>query len=88
MKLNKKQQEATINLMILTGVAWRQVEHLLEVAPDSDDGFQIVLDALDRFFYGLFRTPDQTLLSYCSDHREALREVEKHGIKIPAEVEG
>ena len=40
------------------------------------------------FFYGLFRGLDQTLLSYCSDHREALREVEKHGIKIPPEVEG
>ena len=105
MKLNKKPQEATINLMTsLTGMAWRQVEHLSEVAPESEEGFDMVLQALDkafrydsrvemprsldRFFYGLFRKADQTLLSYCSDHREALREVEKHRIKIPPEVEG
>ena len=105
MKLQKKPIEATINLLTsLTGVAWRQVQHLSETATESEEGFQIVLETLDKafkyddrvempralekFFYGLTRRPDQTLLSFCSDHREALREVEKHGIKIPTEVEG
>ena len=103
MKMNKKPIEATINLLMsLTGAAWR--EHLADSATETQEGFQSVLDALDKafkyndrvempraldkFFYGLFRRPDQTLLAYCSDNPEALREVEKHGIKIPAEVEG
>ncbi|CAE7928185.1 GIP [Symbiodinium necroappetens] len=41
-----------------------------------------------RYFYGGARRPDQSLLAYCADHREALREVQKHGIKIPPEVDG
>ena len=105
MKLNKKPVEATINLLTsLTGNAWRQVQHLSESATESEEGFQTVLEALDKafkyddrvempraldkFFYGLVRRPDQTLLSYCSDHREALRDIQKHGITLPAEVEG
>ena len=52
-----------------------------------DKAFQYDDRALDKFFYGLYRRPDQTLFTYCGDHREALREVEKHGIRIPAEVE-
>ena len=33
----------------------------------------------EKFFYSLSRRYDQTLMSYCAEHREALREVEKHG---------
>eukprot|EP00435_Cladocopium_sp_Y103_P075329 s109_g56.t1 len=44
--------------------------------------------ALERFFYGLNRKPDQTLLSYVADHREALAEVEKHGVQISDKVSG
>ena len=105
MKLQKKPAEATINLLTsLTGIAWRQVEHLAETAPDAEDGFEQVLKALDqafkydsrvemprsldKYFYGGARRPDQSLLAYCADHREALREVQKHGIKIPPEVDG
>jgi hypothetical protein len=38
--------------------------------------------AFEKFFYGTSRKPDQTLLSYVADHREALGEVEKHGVQI------
>ena len=41
-----------------------------------------------KFFYSLTRRYDQTLMSYCAKHREALREVEKHGIKLPTEITG
>ena len=44
--------------------------------------------SLEQFFYNLGRRPDQTLLSYCADHRERQREVEKHGIKVSDEISG
>ena len=44
--------------------------------------------AFERFFYGLNRKPDQTLLAYVADHREALHEVEKHGVQISDRVSG
>eukprot|EP00435_Cladocopium_sp_Y103_P067059 s369_g29.t1 len=44
--------------------------------------------AFEKFFYGTTRKPDQTLLSYVADHREALGEVEKHGVQISDKVSG
>ena len=44
--------------------------------------------AFEKFFYGTSRKPDQTLLSYVADHREALGEVEKHGVQISDKVSG
>ena len=80
-------------LTSLQGVAWRQVEHEVEKLMDDSQGFQKTLDlldkafrydarvemprALEKFFYAVSRKSDQTLLHYVSDHREALREVEK-----------
>ena len=74
------------------------------VTEDKEGGFMKVLAVLDaafryddrveqpktfeRFFYNLSRRNEQTLLSYCSDHREALREVEKHGVKLSDNVIG
>ena len=105
-KLNKKVQEATINLLTsLSGAAWKQVQHLADEAPDQgEEGFDKVVKALDqafkyddrvempkaldKFLYGLQKRPDQTLLQYCGDHREALFELEKHGIKLPSPVLG
>ena len=103
--LSGKEKEATINVLTsLTGVAWKQIEHLAESAVDETNGFDQVLSALDKafkyddrvemprslekFFYQLTRRSDQTLLAYCSEHREQMREIEKHGIKIPDSVAG
>ena len=44
--------------------------------------------AFEKFFYGTTRRPEQTLLSYVADHREALGEVEKHGVQISDKVSG
>ena len=71
---------------------------------DKEGGFTKVIEILDKtfrydarveqprsfekFFYSLTRRYDQTLMSYCAEHREALREVEKHGIKLPTEITG
>eukprot|EP00435_Cladocopium_sp_Y103_P032566 s1782_g8.t1 len=44
--------------------------------------------AFEKFVYGTTRKPDQTLLSHVADHREALGEVEKHGVQISDKVSG
>ena len=91
-------------LTSLQGVAWRQVEHQVDKLMDDAEGFKKTLElldaafrydarvemprALEKFFYAISRKSDQTLLTYVSDHREALREVEKHGIQIPDNVSG
>ena len=71
---------------------------------DASDGFDRILQALDnafkydsrvempraleRFFYQLTRKSEMTMLQYCSEHRELLREIEKFEIKIPSSVSG
>ena len=51
MKLGKKQQEGIINLLTsFTGVVWKQVEHLAEVAPNAEDGFEQILSELDKIY--------------------------------------
>ena len=91
-------------LTSLHGTAWKQVEHLVESATEASDGFEKVLAVLDsafkydnhvempraleKYFYQLMRKGDQTLLSYCSEHRELLREIERHGVCIPDGVSG
>ena len=88
----------------LTGVAWKQIEHDADKLCEDDQGFAKVLQILDKtfkyddrveqprsfekFFYQVSRRPGQTLMSYCSEHREHQREVEKHGIKLPDEIAG
>ena len=44
--------------------------------------------AFEKFFYGLNRRPDQTLMAYVADHRQALHEVEKPGVQISDKVSG
>ncbi len=68
-----------------SGLAWRQVEHAADKLVDEEEGFNRVLQMLDacfkynekvemprafeKFFYSLHRRPDQTLLSYTTEHR-------------------
>ena len=44
--------------------------------------------AFEKFFYGTSRREGQTLLNYVAEHREALAELEKHGISLPDKVAG
>ena len=93
MILQKKPQEGVINLLTtLSGTAWKQVEPIAEKASEDKDGFNMIMEVMDktfrydsrveqprsfeRFFYSMSRRSDQTLMSYCAEHREALREVE------------
>ena len=100
----KRQRSGDQPVDVSKGVAWRQVEHQVDELMDDADGFKKTLElldaafrydarvemprALEKFFYSISRKSDQTLLTYASDHREALREVEKHGIQIPDNVSG
>ena len=78
--LNKKQKEATINLMTsLSGIAWKQIEGIAEKAAESEDGFMMILNELDKtfkyndqvemprafekFFFGLHRREGQTMIN-------------------------
>ena len=48
---NNKSKEATINLMTsLSGIAWRQIEHLVDKASEAEDGFMLILSELDTTF--------------------------------------
>ena len=101
---NKKAEATINLLTSLAGPVWKQVEHLADSAPDQEDGFETILKELDRvyqydarvempkafekFFYGLTRPAGQTLIHYCSNHREAARELEKHDVKLPDAVGG
>lgn len=88
----------------LSGIAWKQIEGIAEKAAEAEDGFMMILTELDktfkydhqvemprafeRFFFGLHRREGQTMINYVADHREALAEVEKHGISIADKVAG
>ena len=101
---NKKKEATINLLSSLSGLAWRQIEHSADKLVDEDDGITKALQMLDacfkynekveiarafeKFFFSLHRQPTQTLLSYTTDHREHLREIEKFGVKIPAPVSG
>ena len=105
MDLQKKNKEATINLLTsLSGISWRQVEHMVDKVSEDETGFDQVLvqldkcfkyddrvempRALEKFFYGSTKRGDQSLMQYCADHREARRELEKHKITLPDTVSG
>ena len=101
---NKKKEATINLLTSLNGLAWRQIEHDADKLVDEDEGFTRALKILDscfkynekvemprafeKFFYSLHRHPTQTLLSYTTEHREHLREIEKFGVKIPPAVSG
>ena len=34
----------------LSGIAWRQIEHLVEKASEAEDGFGMILAELDKTF--------------------------------------
>ena len=101
---NKGKESIINLLTSLNGVAWRQVEHIADNLAEASDGFEKTLKVLDAafkydsrveapkamelYFYSLGRRPDQTLLTYCSEHRERKREVEKHGITVSDSIDG
>ena len=65
-----------------------QDKGFLMVVEELDNAFQYdsrieMPRAIDCYFYMLQRRPDQTLLQYCGEVRESVRELEKHKINLP-----
>ena len=89
-------------LTSLTGAAWKLVERDAEKLIESETGVDdtiALLDrsfeyndrvecpkAIDRFFYQLARRPEQTLMSFAREFRDARQDIEKHGVVIPEEI--
>lgn len=102
--LGKNKEATINLLTSLSGLAWRQIEHEAEKLAEKEDGFPQVLAKLDaafkydarveaprsmeQSFFTAGRRPDQTILSYVSEHKEHQREIEKHGIKVPDAISG
>ena len=91
-------------LSVLEGAAWRQCEDLELSELEKEEGIQAILrrldtqwqydervempEAFERFFFRLVRKQGQSLLDYCSEFNQALRELKKFKIELPPEVSG
>ena len=100
--LKKPKEAVINLLTSLTGAAWKLVERQADQLIESDTGFDDVIaildqsfkyndqvecpKAIDKFFCQLTRRPEQTMMSFVTDFRDARQEIEKHGIKLPEEV--
>ena len=86
------------------GVAWRLLEDFPLENIEDEANFQKILDILDRnfkyddrvqlpndfeaYFVRLARKPNQTILSFVTDHDEAYRQLSKHKVSLPEQVQG
>ena len=91
-------------LSTLTGASWRQCEDLSLDLLEKENGLDVILTRLDKqwqydekvempetfekYFFKMNRQPGQTLLAYCTESAQALRELTKYEVKIPDEVAG
>ena len=104
MKLAKRPGESVLNIIgSLTGSAWRLLEDFDVADAEKETAFQDILKVLDKHFqyddrvqlpadfdayFGLSRRQGQTILNYVTDHDDQLKKLERHGIQLPAEVQG
>ena len=104
MKLAKRPGESVLNIIgSFTGSAWRLLGDFDIADAEKETAFQDILKVLDKHFqyddrvqlpsdfdayFGLSRKPGQTLLNYVTDHDDQLKKLERHGIQLPAEVQG
>ena len=104
MKLGKRAGESVLSIVgSLSGAAWRLLEDFDIASAEKETAFQDILKTLDQHFqyddrvqlpadfdsyFGLARRQGQTILNYVTDHDDQLKKLEKHGIKLPSEVQG
>ena len=104
MVLGKRRGEAILSIVgSLTGTAWRLVEDFDVSKAEEASAFDNLLKLLDSHFqyddrvqlpvdfgnyFSLSRKPNQTLLSFVSDHDEYHRKLEKHNVALPDSVQG
>eukprot|EP00435_Cladocopium_sp_Y103_P045319 s79_g13.t1 len=91
-------------LFTLTGASWRQCEDIELKDLEGADGLGRILERLDKqwqydakiempeafekYFYKTYRAMNQTLLDYCMQSDQNLRELAKYKITLPDEVAG
>ena len=91
-------------LSVLEGASWRQCEDLEISELAREDGILSILKRLDaqwqydekvempeafeKFFFKLVRRQGQSLLEYCTEFNQSLRELMKFKITLPPEVTG
>ena len=100
----REKETALNILSVLEGASWRQCEDLEISDLEKEDGLSLLLkrldaqwqydekvempEAFDRFFFKVMRKPGQSLLEFCTDFNQALRELLKFKIDLPPEVSG
>jgi hypothetical protein len=101
---NRKNECVLNLLGSLQGTAWKLVEDFDLEKAKEETAFKDILSLLDSafqydskvelpadfssYFEASGRRSGQTLLQYITDHDERLRRLEKHGVTLPAEVQG
>eukprot|EP00913_Durusdinium_trenchii_P010092 g9465.t1 len=88
----------------LSGTAWKFCEDFNIDKAEDPDALNQILKILDGsfqydsnvempadfsgYFENLARKPGQTLLSFVTDHDDRLKQIEKHGVRLPSQVQG
>ena len=101
---NRKNECVLNLLGSLQGTAWKLVEDFDLEKTKEETAFKDILSMLDSafqydsevempsdfssYFEASGRRSGQTLLQFITDHDERLRRLEKHGVTLPAEVQG
>ena len=101
MVLGKRRRELILKIVgSLTGKAWRLVEDYDVSKAEDESSFAELLDGHFQYddriqlptdfdgCFGLSRKPNQTLLSFVSDHDGYHRKLEKHSVSLPESVQG
>ena len=88
----------------LSGTAWKLCEDFNLDKAEDPEALQEILKILDgsfqydanvempadfsSYFEHLARKPGQTLLNYVTDHDDRLKQIEKHGVRLPSQIQG
>ena len=88
----------------LSGVAWKLCEDFNLDKAEDPGALDEILKTLDgsfqydanvempadfaSYFEHLSRKPGQTLLNFVTDHDDRLKQIEKHGVKLPIQIQG
>ena len=100
----RQKETALNVLAVLEGASWRQCEDIDLKDLEREDGLQTLLKRLDaqwqydsrvempeafeKFFFRLHRRHNRSLLEFCTDFHQALRDLKKFGIELPEAVSG
>ena len=104
MMLSNRKGESILNIVSsLTGTAWRILEDFDVATADKEGTFDSIIKKLDGHFeydarvqlpqdldsyFNISRRQGQTLMDFVTMHDEMHRKLQKHGVDLPASVQG